>query len=153
MLFDLYLRWGRFAFLCVLLVQSMISILWKIFIILHDNSCIFKGLVYGEMRFKNTSSGGNVKYNKIELSSNLKKFGTRTVFFLKYEMKLYIHFRWALFLEEPFTVWVKVKCHTYILFKKNCSSKNPWVRIQLNFPSFFKYIRQLNSELASRWLN
>lgn len=80
-------------FHCVLFVQSMISILWKIFVILHGNSCVFKGLVYGEIRFENRSSGCNLKYSKIELSSNLKKFGTRTVFFLRYEMKLYIQFR------------------------------------------------------------
>jgi len=67
-------------FICVLSVQRMINILWKIFIILHGNSCVFKGLDYGEIRFEYRSSEGNLKYKKIEIISNLKKFGIRTIF-------------------------------------------------------------------------
>ena len=130
----------------------MISILWKIFIILHGNSCMSKGLDYGGIHFEKRSSEDNLKDKKIKISSNLKKFGTRTIFFLRYELKLYIKFRWTLFLEEWLTVWVRVRCDTYILFT-NCISKSPCVRIQLNFSSFIKYIRQLSSVLTSMWLD
>lgn len=62
-------------FIFVLFVQRMIRILWKIFIILHGNSCIFKGLVYGEICFENRSSEVNLKYNKIKLVLILRNSG------------------------------------------------------------------------------
>jgi hypothetical protein len=62
-------------------------------IILHGNSCIFEGLVCGEIHFENSSCEANIKYNKIKIRSNLKETGTRTIFFVTCELNLYIKFR------------------------------------------------------------
>jgi len=48
----LYLRLRCCLFICVLFVQRMISILWKILIILHGNSCMSKELDCGGISFE-----------------------------------------------------------------------------------------------------